>query len=169
MTPLIITSIIALLAGCALWLFARKRAENLDLPGDLVYVDDDDDKLLVSDHFGLTGRPDYILKAEGEFIPVERKSRNISRSGPYAGEVLQLAAYCLLVEEKYQRPVHHGRLQYLNRSVDVPFDLLLRERLMMALDALDNATSLRDVPPSHSNPARCRACGFRERCDQALP
>jgi hypothetical protein len=38
---------------------------------------------------------------------------------PYEGEILQLAAYCLLVEERFGKPVRRGQLLYQNRSLEV--------------------------------------------------
>jgi CRISPR-associated exonuclease Cas4 len=68
--------------------------------------------VLVSEAHRLVGKPDYILERDGELVPVERKSRKLSTAGAYEGEILQLAAYCLLVEEHYDRPVVFGRLLY---------------------------------------------------------
>ena len=65
-------------------------------------------------------------------MPVERKSRKLSTTGAYEGEILQLAAYCLLIEEHYGRPVLSGRLLYQDRSLDVPFDDRLRAKLLNA-------------------------------------
>jgi hypothetical protein len=36
--------------------------------------------------------------AEG-LVPVEIKSRNCVRAGPYTGDAAQLTAYCVLVED----------------------------------------------------------------------
>jgi hypothetical protein len=59
------------------------------------------DEISVSHLHGLTGKPDYILREGEELIPVEHKSRLMSAAGAYEGEILQLAAYCLLVEERF--------------------------------------------------------------------
>jgi CRISPR-associated exonuclease Cas4 len=101
-------------------------------------------------------------------VPVERKSRTVSSSGPHDGEILQLAAYCLLVEEHFHKAVLRGQLQYRNRSIDIPFDDQLRRRLSNALDAMHEVEALRDVPRSHDSPARCRMCGHRSNCNQSL-
>jgi CRISPR-associated exonuclease Cas4 len=143
-------------------------APNSSTGPERSFYADESGELLVSDRYRLTGRPDYILKSAGELIPVERKSRNVSLQGPFEGEFLQFAAYCLLVEETHHTAVLRGHLQYLNRSIDVPFDGRLRDQLKNALVAIEQASGLRDVPRSHKSAARCRACGFRERCGQAL-
>ena len=89
-------------------------------------------------------------------MPVERKSRNVSQRGPFEGEVLQLAAYCLLVEEKYQTPVQRGRLQYLSRSVDVAFDARLRRDLMSTLEpSTKHLACARATQPLQSGALSC--------------
>lgn len=169
MNILILASLALLLAAFFLRYFARARAAALGLPGELVYADQGEQELFVSDRHGLVGRPDYIREVDGgELVPVERKSRELKASGPYEGEILQLAAYALLVEERFERPVRRGQLQYLNRSVEIAFDEQLRTRLMSALDALGQASQLPDVPRSHNSAARCRACGYRSKCSQSL-
>jgi len=125
-------------------------------------------RAFISDRHGLTGKPDYILRSGDELIPVERKSRALAGRMPHDGERLQLAAYCLLVEERFSRPVRRGQLQYPDRTLDIPFDDRLRAELAAALQALHEASRQPDVSRSHNNAARCRACGFRDRCGQSL-
>ena len=101
-------------------------------------------------------------------IPVERKSRRISAPAAYEGEILQLAAYCLLVEERFGKPVHRGQLLYQNRSLEIAFDDRLRSRLLDAVAELKSAAGMSDVVRSHNSPSRCRGCGFRQTCRDSL-
>ena len=76
--------------------YSQKRLAVLDLAGEVIYWDASvADEVFVSHKHGLTGKPDYIRKEGDQLIPVELKSRSVSAAGPYYGEVLQLAAYCL--------------------------------------------------------------------------
>jgi len=148
---------------------AQKRLAALDLAGEVIYSDNSsDDEVLVSHVHGLTGKPDYIRREGEELIPVERKSRLISAAGAYEGEILQLAAYCLLVEERFGTPVRRGQLLYRNRSMEVLFDDQLRSKILDAVFALKSAEVMSDVPRSHNSPARCRGCGFRQTCRDSL-
>jgi CRISPR-associated exonuclease Cas4 len=70
---------------------------------------DSADEVLISHRHGLTGKPDYMSREGEELIPVERKSRSVSATGAYDGEILQLATYCLLVEERFGKVVPPGR------------------------------------------------------------
>lgn len=165
---LILASLALLAFALLLRRQARRSADNLGLPGELVYRDAGREELFVSIAHGLAGRPDYILNEGGALVPVERKSRQLSPSGPYEGEVLQLAAYALLLEERFQKPVRRGRLQYANRSLDIPFDAALRTRLQDTLAAMRKAEAAGDALRSHNSQARCRGCGFRKVCRDSL-
>jgi CRISPR-associated exonuclease Cas4 len=148
---------------------ARKRLAALGLAGAVIYSDNDAvDEVLVSHRHGLTGKPDYISREGEELIPVERKSRSVSSSGAYEGEILQLAAYCLLVEERFGKPVRLGKILYQNRSPEIAFDDQLRSKLLDAIAELESAELMSDVARSHNSPARCRGCGFRQACRDSL-
>lgn len=167
---LVLVALCLSLLAAAMRLIANRRLAGLDLSGDVVYSDASEFcEILVSDRHGLTGRPDYILKVDDELIPVERKTRARMGRSPQDGEILQLAAYCLLVEERFAKAVSRGQLQYADGSLDIPFDDALRTQLQLALVALRGAQGLSDVSRSHNSAARCRACGVRMTCGQALP
>jgi CRISPR-associated exonuclease Cas4 len=148
---------------------AVKRLAALGLAGEVIYSDNEaTDEVLVSHRHGLTGKRDYISREGEELIPVERKSRSVSATGAYEGEILQVAAYCLLVEERSGKPVRRGKILYQNRSIEVLFDDQLRARLLDAVGELKSADLMSDVPRSHNSPARCRGCGFRQACRDSL-
>jgi CRISPR-associated exonuclease Cas4 len=157
----------ALLALAALllllWLFLRNRAAVL--PGEVVYQDTDGQPTLVSRRHRLTGRPDYVTRDGRGLMPIEVKSRACGRRGPHPGERAQLLAYCLLVEEQLGGTVHAGVLRYRDRSVTVPFGEKERREIAALLAEMD---AVPDPRRSHGQAARCRACGFRARCAEAL-
>ena len=170
MTALVIASTMLVLLGVLLRASAKRQAGAFDLSDQILYADTGESSadLLVSERHHLIGRPDYILVEHGEHIPVERKSRMLTHSGPHESERLQLAAYCLLVEERQGRPVSRGRLQYQNTTLDIPFDDALRRKLLATLAAIDSCANVADVRRSHPSPARCRGCGFRTDCTESL-
>jgi CRISPR-associated exonuclease Cas4 len=94
--------------------------------------------------------------------------RLLTHSGPHESERLQLAAYCLLLEEQGGPPVNRGRLQYLNTSLDIPFDEALRRKLLTTLAAIQTSANNAAVRRSHPSPARCRGCAFRMQCTESL-
>jgi CRISPR-associated exonuclease Cas4 len=125
------------------------------------------DKPLFARRLGLTGRPDYLLELRGRTIPVEVKpSRRAAR--PYESDLMQLAAYCLLVEETSGEAPPYGLLRYAEQTFRLDYTFQVRDELLTLLDemraALQSPASIR----SHDDPRRCLGCGFFEQCDEAI-
>jgi CRISPR-associated exonuclease Cas4 len=169
--------IAALLLSLALWLWLRASAmqRGAGLPRARARVLYDDaiqgrplERALVSHRHQLVGRPDFLIEGrDGVVIPVEAKPlRRASR--PYAGDLLQLAAYCVLVEETEGIRPPYGILRYAEQSWEVPFDDALEDRLLARLDEMDEAEELGDAARSHEQAGRCAGCGMREHCDERL-
>lgn len=146
-----------------LWWFLRRRAAVL--PGEVVWQDTPDADTLVAHRYRIAGRPDYVVREARGLVPVEVKSRACGTHGPYASERAQLLTYCLLIEEALEGTVISGVLEYRDRRIVVPFGERERQEitaLLAQMDAEGNAHR------SHHQAARCRGCGFRAQCDEAL-
>lgn len=170
-----------ILLACALILFggglmllrrARRLHEQTGLPqGQVIYADTGAwnrcEKALFSRRYLLTGRPDYLVEEGRATIPVEVKSTS-SPPSPYRSHVLQLAAYCLLVEEEVGRPPPYGIIKYRDQTYAVEYTAQLRAQLLSTLDEMRQDLFADDVAPSHTNPNRCRSCGYRDQCEERL-
>jgi CRISPR-associated exonuclease Cas4 len=152
---------------------ARRHIRQSGVPdGRVVYQDTDQrrhvERPLVSPSCGLTGKPDYLVEAPNGLIPVELKSRNCPSSGPHEGEAAQVTAYCVLVEDSFGATPPHGIIQYADRSWPIRYSIKDRKRLLHILDEMREARNLRTVHRDHQHAARCRGCGYRAVCDEAL-
>ena len=163
-----------LLLGLGVWLLMRSSAlqRQSGLPvGRVVYVDtgawERCERPLFSNRYRLTGRPDYLVRSREGVIPVEVKS-GAAPAQPYPAHLLQLAAYCLLVEEQEGRSPPYAILKYDDRAFEVDNTTALRRELLNTLDAMRRDLDARNVKRSHEEPGRCRNCGYRERCNQRL-
>ncbi|MBC7251620.1 MAG: CRISPR-associated protein Cas4 [Anaerolineae bacterium] len=153
-------------------MWATVQRHRAGLPaGRVVYTDTGAwnrcERPLFSRRYLLTGKPDYLVQERGQVIPVEVKS-TAPPPQPYRSHVLQLAAYCLLVEEEFGRPPHHGLIHYQGRTFAVDYTPELRAELIGVLEEMRDGLSAADVPRDHESVNRCRACGYREDCDQRL-
>jgi len=108
------------------------------------------------------------VEAANGLIPVELKSRNGPRSVPHEGEVAQVTAYCVLVEDTFGAPPPCGIIQYADRSWPIRYTLKDRNRLLHILDEMREPRNARTAHRDHQHAARCRACGYRAVCDEAL-
>ena len=161
-----------LVAALALWLWARRGREAAGLPsGQVVYVDTGawqrNEKPLFSNTYQLTGKPDYLVRERNRIIPVEVKSR-AAPDAPYLSHVLQLAAYCLLVEDTLGAAAPYGYVHYRDRTFKVEFTRALRDELLLLLKDMRRAGHARQVHRSHDNANRCAHCGFQEVCGESL-
>ena len=122
---------------------------------------------LVARRLGLVGRPDYLVQVGKTQVPVEVKPLRSPRR-PYESDVIQLMAYCLLVEETTGLPPPYGILVYANQHWRLPYTPEARQAVLARLAEMRAAWTAANVPRSHTHPARCRACSVRDVCDQAL-
>jgi CRISPR-associated exonuclease Cas4 len=161
-----------LILGLLLLSLAQRGRVRSGLPrGRVVYSDTGGwgrvDRPLFSREFQLTGKPDYVVADGSDVIPVEVKSGS-GPAQPYDGHVLQLAAYCLLVEECYGREAPYGIIKYDDRTFEVDYTPELEQRLLSVLEAMRDDLYEGDAPRDHDDARRCRACGYRERCEESL-
>lgn len=163
-----------LLGALGLWLLVRSRAarQRTGLPeGRVIYADTGAwrrcDRPLFSKRYRLTGRPDYLVHRREGLVPVEVKS-GMAPSRPYDSHLLQLAAYCLLLEEQEGRAPPYGILKYEDRAIEIAYTPDLRAQLIQALQSIRGDIGPREAARSHEQPARCRGCGHRSRCDERL-
>ncbi|HEY1015419.1 MAG TPA: Dna2/Cas4 domain-containing protein, partial [Herpetosiphonaceae bacterium] len=124
-------------------------------------------KPLFSQRHGLAGQPDYILRDGAGWMPVEVKPTRRDQT-PRTGDLLQLAAYCLLLEEATGRPPARGLLRYQSATFEMIWDNAWRQELLDTLAAMRDDLAADDVPRTHDEPRRCRACGFADRCEDSL-
>lgn len=122
---------------------------------------------MVAMRYGLAGKPDYLVERGGALIPVEVKpGRRAPR--PYDSDLMQLAAYCLLVEETTGHAPPCGFLRYANATFRLAYTPAVRQRLLDLLAEMRALLNASDVARSHDDPRRCAGCGFRTLCDDAL-
>ena len=67
-------------------------------------------KALFSSTCGLAGKPDFILHTKDGLLPLEIKSSQRPNQ-PYFSHVMQLISYCILLEERGDKP-KYGFIQY---------------------------------------------------------
>jgi len=116
----------------------------------------------------VSGKPDYLVRNGKSIVPVEMKSGRAPVS-PRRGHVLQLAAYCLLVEENLGvRPIH-GIIKYAEKEFTIDYTLNLEQELLATLEEMRKCDELEDGPHrSHSETNRCLRCGVRDACNERL-
>jgi CRISPR-associated exonuclease Cas4 len=168
----LIVAAVLLCLAMVLWLAGRGQQRAGGLPaGRVIYVDTGAcgrlEQPLFSATARLAGKPDYLVQRGAAVIPVEVKTTRTPEQ-PHDGHVLQLAAYCLLVEETYGVRPPYGIIRYPERTFAVDYTPALEATLRATLDALRADARAPDVARSHAEAVRCAGCGVRAACDQRL-
>jgi len=154
-----------------LWLARRGWARSGLPQGRVIYTDTGGwkrpERALFSPELRLTGKPDYLIVEGHALIPVEVKSGR-APTQPYPSHILQLAAYCRLIEECYGQRPPHGIIKYADRAFAVDYTPALEDELLTILEDMRDDLAAEDAPRSHNNPGLCRACGYQPYCNERL-
>jgi CRISPR-associated exonuclease Cas4 len=124
-------------------------------------------RVLRSARHGIAGKPDYLVEEQGRIAPVELKPTRESNS-PWLRDVVQLAAYCLLLEETEPRFAGYGYLRYANRTFRIDFTDRVRGELLRTIANMRADLTAADVPPNHHDPRRCARCMLVRVCGRAV-
>ncbi len=169
---------LAWLIGATLYLFKTWRAledaadirEEKKLPeGKIEYTDTIEQKvkLLISKRYKLSGRPDIILERDGHSIPVEIKTGRVPK-GPFFSHILQLAAYCTIIEDNTSKAPPYGIIRYGETEFEIPFDKDLKDLLFEKVDMMRNSMSTGVVHRNHHRVGKCTHCSRRKSCPERL-
>jgi CRISPR-associated exonuclease Cas4 len=158
---------LVLAGACAVVLGARALAlrRREAVYGDLVAVDTTPGAglLLRSTRFRISGRPDELRRLpDGRLVPIEFKSRSTPRNGVPRSHRVQVAAYCLLVEETTGRAPPYGVVRYGDGGeARVRWDPTVRAELLNLRSELDRPYRGEATP----SVARCSHCPWHDVCD----
>ena len=122
---------------------------------------------LYSARLGLTGKPDYVLQRGSDLIPVEVKPNRYAQQ-PYRSDLMQLAVYLVLIEETTGTAPPYGLLRYAEATFRLPYTAAVRAEVLTTLSEMRDLLRATDVARDHEDAARCRKCGFRDQCEDAL-
>jgi CRISPR-associated exonuclease Cas4 len=162
-----------LLLVTAVYLWSRGLQQKTGLPdGGVIYTDTGtwypNQNALYAQDVQLVGKPDYLIEQkDGMIVPVELKSGRAPEE-PHDGHVLQLAAYCLLVEENYGIRPDFGIIQYKDRAFAVDYTEELEDDLLDLLEEMREGLLEEDLERDHNDWRKCAKCGVRGHCYQRL-
>lgn len=135
--------------------------------GKIEYIDMGSSKVYRSDRYMLTGKPDYVIRLEGQVIPVEEK-KGRTPQGPLFSHILQLSAYCVLIEESTGKAPPYGLLKYPEHEHQIEYNEDLKKVLLQKLDEMREAERKGEAHRNHDRPGKCRSCSRKDVCPEKL-
>jgi len=141
--------------------------DEFRVKGEIKYIDMGDSKVYRSDRYMLAGKPDYVITLEGHTIPVEEK-KGRTPQGPLFSHILQLSAYCLLIEESTGAAPPYGLLKYPEHEHQIEYNDDLKKVLLEKLDEMREAERKGEAHRNHDRPGKCRFCSRKDVCPERL-
>ena len=136
--------------------YGFKRAVELLTPLKVEYH-------LKSESIGFSGVIDKIMEP---LVPVKIKTGRVG-GGVWGGDRLQLCAYGILLEEKFEQEIQSGFVEYtrVQEKRPVYFTENLRRKVLDARDTITEILSghFPEICP-HGNGRKCSACALKEEC-----
>jgi len=123
-------------------------------------------QMLESEKYGIRGRPDYILEKDGMYIPVEKKTGRTPK-GPLFSHIVQLIAYCMLVEEKFGE-VEYGILEYDEKKYFIDYDPNLKDAVIKLRERMLEDMERGEAHRNHERRGKCINCSRRDICPERL-
>jgi CRISPR-associated exonuclease Cas4 len=119
---------------------------------------------VASERLLLRGKVDALVGEDGSVAPYEVKA-TAPPQRPWPGQVLQLAAYALLLEERHGRPVTRGYLHYLEGDVvrEQPIEEADKQAVRDMLAEIQSVVTSETMPP-RAPPTHCRDCVYAKIC-----
>ena len=119
-----------------------------------------------SDQIRLKGIIDQVHVYEHDYVPFELKTGRTPNDGVWPSHRIQIAAYSLLLQEKFNKQVKEGFVFYLDSKEKrhVVINPFMKEEIKHIVDDVIALLESKDIPDFCSNENKCRKCGLRETC-----
>ncbi|MCJ2513063.1 MAG: CRISPR-associated protein Cas4 [Candidatus Thermoplasmatota archaeon] len=143
--------------------------DNKIQDGKIIYSDlNIPEKPFFSRRYRITGKPDYIIKKSGYYIPIEVKSGNHLSSKK--NHIYQLMAYCQLLEDNYNCFIPYGILVYndTSKQFKITYDPKMRFELGSIIKEMRKSLNCDIIHRNHFEIKKCIKCSMRKHCDQKL-
>lgn len=149
LTPLVVA--VLLVIGLVLIAVAAARRRNLGtLAGTILYRDTEEQPgaILYAENIGIMGKPDYLIRGNGTIVPVEVKTGKTPER-PYKNHLMQLIAYCILVEANYPVRPTGGFIRYPEHEFWIDYTTSRKQELLGTISDMRHVLRTGAVPSCH--------------------
>lgn len=114
----------------------------------------------------LRGMIDQLEIYPGGLVPLELKTGKMPKKGVWGSHRIQLAAYALLLEEKYKANIKEGFIIYLDHleKRQLVFNPFSRQEVLDTRDDIINMIETKNIPDFCDNQNKCASCGLKDIC-----
>lgn len=115
---------------------------------------------------GLRGIVDQIEVYDEGPVPIELKTGSSPREGVWPGHKIQLIAYALLMEEKFNTEIKEGFVHYLDakQKRHIAINHFMRLEVKELIGTVNSLLKSAKIPNFEKNQNKCINCGIKEDC-----
>lgn len=119
-----------------------------------------------SDELRLKGVVDQIHVYDNEYIPFELKTGRTPQDGVWPSHRIQLAAYSLLLQERFKKPIKEGFVVYLDTKEKrhIAMNPFMKEEVKQIVDNIIALLEKKELPDFCNNENKCKKCGLKQTC-----
>ena len=119
-----------------------------------------------SDELQLKGIIDRIEIYENGYVPIELKTGKMPKEGVWPGHRIQIAAYAMLLEEKFKTQIKEGFVSYLDakETRHIAINPFMKEEILNLIKEVQNLLKNHNLPNYCENRNKCTNCGLRDTC-----
>ena len=119
-----------------------------------------------SDELKLKGVIDQVHVYEEDYVPFELKTGRTPDDGVWPSHRIQIAAYSMLLQERFQKEIKEGFVFYLdtNEKRHITINPYMKEEVRQLVDDVISLLEKNDLPDFCSNENKCRKCGLKQTC-----
>ncbi|MBI2541547.1 CRISPR-associated protein Cas4 [Candidatus Woesearchaeota archaeon] len=114
----------------------------------------------------LKGVIDQVHVYEDDYVPFELKTGRTPQDGVWPSHRIQIAAYSLLLQEHFKKPVKEGFVVYLDTKEKrhIAINPFMEEEISQLVDEIAALLEKKELPDYCENKNKCVKCGLRQTC-----
>ena len=119
-----------------------------------------------SDELKLRGIIDQVHVYDNAYVPFELKTGRTPSDGVWPNHRIQIAAYSLLLQEHFNKPIKEAFVVYLDSKEKrhIAINPFMREEVKQIVDKIIALLESKELPDYCDNENKCRKCGLRQTC-----
>ena len=119
-----------------------------------------------SDELRLKGIIDQVHVYEQDYVPFELKTGRTPADGVWPSHRIQIAAYSLLLQEKFKKPIKEGFVLYLDTKEKrhIAINPFMKEEVKKIVDEVIALLENKQLPDFCNSENKCRKCGLKSTC-----
>lgn len=121
-----------------------------------------------SPKYMLVGRLDKLIRIDNEIIPSMIKTGSLPQYGVWYSDRIQLAAYSILVEEKFDVAIKRGMVEYARSGTLREIAIKPQDRRKV-LEIKDEVLKIKNGNfPERIDSSECNHCSFKLSCESRV-